>query len=74
MRPEIESARKRLESILCELEQCCTDEETFSPRLVQEAHALVRVLHEQGYNMATRRQDNSTIVDIEEMQVESFAG
>jgi hypothetical protein len=39
---------------------------------VHEAHALVRLLHEQGYNMATRRQDNSTVVDIEAMQVESF--
>ena len=73
MRPEIESARQRLQSILCELEQCCADEETFSPELVEEAHALVRLLHEEGYNMATVRQSNTIIVEIEPMQMESLA-
>jgi len=73
MRPEIESARQRLQSILCELEQCCSDEETFSPELVEEAHALVRLLHEEGFNMATVRQSNTIIVEIEPMQMESLA-
>ena len=73
MRPEIESARQRLQSILCELEQCCADEETFSPELVEEAHALVRLLHEEGFNMATVRQSNTIIVEIEPMQMESLA-
>lgn len=59
MRPEIESARLRLQTILCQLEQCCADEETFSPQLVQEAHALVRLLHHEGYDMATIRQTDS---------------
>jgi hypothetical protein len=53
MRPDIELARQRLQTILCELEQCCAEEEAFSPRLVREAHTLVRLLHEEGYNMAT---------------------
>ena len=56
MRSEIESARQRLQTILWQLEQCCADEETFSPQLVQEAHALVRLLHEEGFEMATRRE------------------
>jgi len=73
MRPEIESARQRLQSILCELEQCCADEETFSPELVEEAHGLVRLLHEEGFNMATVRQSNTIIVEIEPMQMESLA-
>jgi len=73
MRPEIESARQRLQSILCELEQCCADEETFSPELVEEAHALVRLLHEEGFKMATVRQSNTIIVEIEPMQMESLA-
>jgi hypothetical protein len=73
MRPEIESARQRLQSILCELEQCCADEETFSPELVEEAHALVRLLHEEGYNMATVRQSNTIVVEIEPMPMENLA-
>jgi hypothetical protein len=73
MRSEIESARQRLQSILCELEQCCADEETFSPELVEEAHALVQLLHEEGYNMATVRQSNTIVVEIEPMQMESLA-
>jgi hypothetical protein len=35
MRPDIELARQRLETIVCELEQCCADEEAFSPQLIQ---------------------------------------
>jgi hypothetical protein len=73
MRPDIESARQRLQTILCELEQCCVDDETFSPELVEEAHTLVRLLHEEGYNMATIRQSNTIIVEIEPMPVESLA-
>jgi hypothetical protein len=73
MCPEIESARLRLETILCELEQCCADEETFSPQLVQEAHALVRLLHEEGYNMAATRQRDKILVEIEPMPVDRLA-
>jgi hypothetical protein len=73
MRPDIELARQRLQTILCELEQCCADEEAFNPQLVQEAHALVRLLHEEGYNMATLTQNNKIIVEIEPMPVERIA-
>jgi hypothetical protein len=73
MRPDIELARQRLQTILCELEQCCAEEETFNPQLVQEAHALVRLLHEEGYNMATLTQNNKIIVEIEPMPVERLA-
>lgn len=73
MCPDIETARQRLQNILCELEQCCADEETFSPQLVQEAHALVRLLHEEGYNMATVRQDDKILVQIEPMPMERLA-
>jgi hypothetical protein len=70
---DIESARQRLQSIFCELEQCCADDETFSPKLVEEAHTLARLLHEEGYSMATQRQGNTIVVEIEPMQVEPFA-
>jgi hypothetical protein len=73
MRSDIESARQRLQTILCELEQCCVDEETFSPQLVQEAHALARLLHEEGYNMATVRQDDKILIEIEPMPMDRLA-
>ena len=73
MRPDIELARQRLQTILRELEQCCAEEEAFSPQLVQEAHAVVRLLHEEGYNMATIMENNKIVVEIEPMQLESFA-
>lgn len=73
MCPEVESARQRLQSILCELERCCADEETFSPELVEEAHALVRLLHEEGFNMATVRQSNTIIVEVEPMAMGNLA-
>ena len=73
MRPEIESVRQRLEMILDELEQCCSKEETFSPQLVEEAHALVRLLHEEGFNTATIRQNNKLTVEIVPMRFESLA-
>jgi hypothetical protein len=73
MRPEVESARQRLQTILGELEQCCADDETFSPQLVSEAHVLVRLLHEEGYKMATVRRANTVVVEIEPMQAENVA-
>jgi hypothetical protein len=73
MRPDIELARQRLQTILCELEQCCAEEEAFSPRLVREAHTLVRLLHEEGYNMATIMRNNEILVEIEPMPVERLA-
>ena len=73
MRADIELARQRLQTIMCELEQCCTDEEAFSPQLVQEAHTLVRLLHEEGYNMATTMQNNKILVEIEPMPLETLA-
>jgi hypothetical protein len=73
MRPDIESARQRLQTILCELEQCCVDDETFNPELVEEAHTLVRLLHEEGYNMATVRQNDKLLVQIEPMPMERLA-
>lgn len=73
MCPDIELARQRLQNILCELEQCCADEEAFSPQLVHEAHTLVRLLHEEGYNMATIMRNNKILVEIEPMPVERLA-
>jgi hypothetical protein len=73
MCPGIESARQRLQTILCELEQCCADEETFSPQLVEEVHRLVRLLHEEGYNMVTVRQNDKILVQIEPMPMERLA-
>jgi hypothetical protein len=45
----------------------------FSPQLVQEAHALVRLLHEEGYDMATTMQNNEILVEIEPMAMERLA-
>lgn len=73
MHPDTELARQRLQAILCELERCCAEEESFSPRLVQEAHALVRLLHEEGYTMTTIMQNNKIVVEIEPMPVERLA-
>jgi len=73
MRPDAELVRQRLQTILSELEQCCADEEAFSPQLVQEAHTLVRLLHEEGYNMATIMHNNKILVEIEPMPVERLA-
>jgi hypothetical protein len=70
---DIDSARQRLQNILCELEQCCADDKTFGPQLVEEAHAVVRLLHKEGYNIATRMQSNKLVVEIEPLHVESFA-
>jgi hypothetical protein len=70
---DIESAHQRLQSIFSELEECCADDETFSPQLVQEAHALVQLLHEEGYTMATIMQNNKIVVEIEPMPVERLA-
>lgn len=70
MRPDIESARQRLQTILCELERCCADDETFSPQLVEKARTLVRLLHEEGYNVATVRQNDKILIEIEPMLVE----
>ena len=73
MRLEVESARLRLQTILRELDQCCADGETFSPQLVSEAHALVRLLHEEGYKMGTVRQRNGVVIEIEPMRAENVA-
>lgn len=73
MCPEIESARQRLQGILCELERCCADDETFSPQLVEEAHALVRLLRAEGYEMATRLESDKIVVDIEATEVQTVA-
>jgi hypothetical protein len=40
---------------------------------VQEAHTLVRLLHEEGYNMATIMHNNKILVEIEPMPVERLA-
>jgi hypothetical protein len=73
MHPDIELARQRLQTILCELEHCCADDETFSPQLVDEAHTLVRLLHQEGYNMATVRQDDKILIEIEPMPMDRLA-
>jgi hypothetical protein len=73
MRPEVVSARQRLQTIFWELEQCCADDETFSPQLASEAHALVRLLHEEGYKTAMVRQAKTVVVEIEPMQAENVA-
>jgi hypothetical protein len=73
MRPDIESARQRLQTVLGELEQCCADEETFSPQRVQEAHPLVQLLHEEGFEIATRMESNNIVVEVEPMSMESLA-
>jgi hypothetical protein len=73
MCPDIESAPQRLQTILCELEHCCADDETFSPQLVEEAHTLVRLLHQTGHNMASVRQDDKIIIEIEPMPIDRLA-
>jgi hypothetical protein len=73
MQLEVESARQRLQTIFLELEQCCADDETFSPQLTSEAHALVRLLHEEGYKIAMLRQANIVVIEIEPMQAENVA-
>jgi hypothetical protein len=62
---EIESARERLQTILCILEQACRRDKTFDPQLLDEMYFLSNFLHDNGFNVAPARQGNKLVVEIE---------
>ncbi len=65
MANKFESARERLQAILSELEQACSNDETLSLELLHEMHSLMRFLHKAGFNVATVRHDKKLVVEIE---------
>jgi hypothetical protein len=72
MTSEIESACERLQAILSELEYAYADGESFGLELLREMHSLTQFVHENGFNVATVRQDSKVLVEIEPFAVREY--
>lgn len=65
MTSEIECARDRLQAILSQLEQECSEDEDLSPEGLHDMHSLTHFLHENGFNVATVWREGKLVVEIE---------
>lgn len=65
MTPEIESARMRLQGILSELEQACSNGDRFDVQLLRDMHSLMRFLRESGFSVETVRQGSKLVIEVE---------
>lgn len=54
----------RLQGILSELEQACSNGDRFDVQLLRDMHSLTRLLHESGFSVETVREGSKLVVEV----------